>query len=120
LPRIFEEVTGEKFPRRADESHSLRAEDWDLLREVCGEDEAFFNLQLRLLDREREFRGLSRRTGVFEALEKELKAGLYSSEEEAVAVLQERERRKNTVPLEVVPAGTPTAEVAATEPRKDE
>ena len=63
LPRIYEEVTGEPFPRRADEGNGLRADDWALLREVCGDDQAFFDLQVALLGTERQFRGMSRRAG---------------------------------------------------------
>ena len=61
LPRIYEEVTGEKFPKRGDDGNGLRADDWELLREVCGDDQAFFDLQVSLLGVERQFRGMSRR-----------------------------------------------------------
>ncbi len=94
LPGIYEEVTGEAFPRAQDDGNGLRADDWVLLREVCGADAAFFDLQVGLLGVERQFRGMSRRTGVFEALEERLRAGLYGSEDEAVAELTEREERK--------------------------
>lgn len=94
LPRIYEEVTGEKFPAQDDEGNGLRADDWALLREVCGDDPAFFDLQVRLLGKERSFRGMSRRAGIYEALEDELRTGLYASEEEAVAVLSERLRKR--------------------------
>lgn len=103
LPRVYEEVTGVKFSKRGDEGNGLRADDWALLREVCGDDPAFFDLQVRLLGEERRFRGLSRRAGIYQALEDGLKTALYGSEEEAVAVLQAREERKKTIPLEVLP-----------------
>ncbi len=90
LPRIYEEVTGEKFPKRGDEGNGLRADDWELLREVCGGDQAFFDLQVSLLGVERQFRGMSRRAGIYEVLEDRLRTGLYGSEQEAVAVLGER------------------------------
>jgi DNA sulfur modification protein DndC len=75
LPRIFEEVTGEKFPNRGDTGNALRADDWEVLREVCGDDAAFFDLQVGLLGVERQFRGMSRRAGVFEDLKKRLERG---------------------------------------------
>ena len=59
------------------------------------------DLQVRLLGEERRFRGLSRRSGIYQALEDGLKTALYGSEEEAVAVLQER--RQRMVPLDVLP-----------------
>jgi hypothetical protein len=60
LPRIYEEVTGEKFPTRGDEGNALRADDWEVLREVCGDDPAFFDLQVGLLGVERQFRAACR------------------------------------------------------------
>jgi DNA sulfur modification protein DndC len=93
LPRIFEDVTGQKFPRHDDDSNRLREEDWELLKEVCG-DAAFFDLQVALLGVEREHQGMTRRAGIFAALEDRLRAGRFKSEQEAVAVLTEREKRK--------------------------
>jgi DNA sulfur modification protein DndC len=90
LPRIYQEVTGEAFPKRGDEASSLRAEDWDLLHEACGGDRAFFDLQVSLLGVERRFRGMSRRAGIYEELEDRLRTGFYGSEQEAVSVLRER------------------------------
>jgi DNA sulfur modification protein DndC len=94
LPRIYEEITGSAFPQRGDEASGLRADDWDLLREVCGDDRAFFHLQVSLLGVERQFRGMSRRAGIFEELQKRLRTGLYGSEEEAVTVIGRREQMK--------------------------
>jgi DNA sulfur modification protein DndC len=90
LPRIYEETTGEPFPKQAEESAGLRANDWVLLREVCGEDPAFFDLQVALLGAERQSRGMSRRAGIFEELEEKLRAGLFANEQEAVTTLSER------------------------------
>src|SRR5262245_55640153 len=77
LPRIYQEVTGQEFAGQEDDGNGLRADDWQLLREVCGEDRVFFELQVGLLGVERRFRGMTRRPGVFGALEERLKAGLY-------------------------------------------
>jgi DNA sulfur modification protein DndC len=94
LPRIDEEVTGEPFPVGADEGHVLRADDWELLREVCGEDRVFFHLQVTLLGVERQYRGMARRAKIYEDLEKRLATGLVADEAEAVAVEGERHRRR--------------------------
>src|SRR5262249_31558759 len=91
LPRIYEEVTGEKFPGQDDDGSRLRADDWELLREVCGDDPVFFDLQVALLGVERKFRGMSRRSGVIEELKEQLRAGLYGSEREAVEALTRQE-----------------------------
>ena len=94
LLRIYEDVTGEKFPKRGDEGNGLRADDWALLREVCGDDQAFFDLQVSLLGVERQFRGMSRRSGIYEVLEDRLRTGLYGSEQEAVTILGDRLRKR--------------------------
>jgi len=65
-----------------------------VLREVCGDDPAFFDLQVGLLGVEWQFRGMSRRGGVFERLEERLETGLYGSEAEAVEVLGGRRRKR--------------------------
>ena len=93
LPRIFQEVTGQEFPRRDIDNNPLRTEDWTLLKEVCGEDEAFFDLQVRLLGIEQSHRGMSRRAGIFEKLESRFRSGFYRSEQEAVDDLTDRDRR---------------------------
>jgi DNA sulfur modification protein DndC len=97
LARIYEEVTGEKFPKEDDDGNALRTEDWETLREVCGDDLVFFELQVSLLGVERQFRGMSRRAGIYDALEARLNAGLYSNEQEAVAILTERQDRQDKV-----------------------
>jgi DNA sulfur modification protein DndC len=102
LPRIYEEVTGAPFPRQADEGNGLRADDWALLRELCGDDPVFFELQVTLLGAERQFRGMSRRAGIFEVLEERLRTGLYANEQEAVADLTERKERQQRWSLDLI------------------
>src|SRR5207237_173372 len=75
-----------------DDSNRLREDDWELLKEVCG-DAAFFDLQVGLLGVEREYQGMTRRAGVFKALENRLRSGRFQSEDEAVAILTEREEK---------------------------
>jgi DNA sulfur modification protein DndC len=95
LPRIYREVTGEEFPDTPADDSVLGSEDWELLREVCGKDEDFFLLLTRLLDTERQFRGMVRRSGIYEALEDELRIGQYGSEESALLIRQNEERRRS-------------------------
>ena len=78
LPLVYKDVTGQEFPEPEADDHLLRAEDWELLRQVCGEDEEFLELQASLLDIQREFRGMSRRAGIYEALEDRLRAGQFA------------------------------------------
>jgi DNA sulfur modification protein DndC len=93
LPRIYEEVTGEPFPRSTDDGNPLQADDWSSLREICGEDEVLFGLQIALLAVEQRFRGMTRRVGVTEALEKCLKGAIFESKDEAFEVLTARDKR---------------------------
>lgn len=104
LPRIYEEVVGEHFPKRDDDENSLRADDWELLKEICNSDQALFELQVALLGVERDYRGMSRRAGVFEALEECLRTGMYASEGEAIEILTSR--RDKLVSLDVISNGT--------------
>jgi DNA sulfur modification protein DndC len=92
-PRIYRDVTGQELPMPPADDHLLGHDDWELLRGVCGEDEAFFELAADMLDVERQFRGMTRRAGIFDALEECLKAGQYASEEEAIRIRREQEAR---------------------------
>ena len=94
LPKVYQEIVKEPFPVTEFDDNLLRSEDWSILQEVCGEDQEFFQLQASLLDIEREFRGMSRRAGIYEALDDRLRAGQYSNEEEALAIRQDEEARR--------------------------
>ena len=86
-------MTGESFPKPREDGTALQADDWELLREVCDGDEVLFDVQVALLGVEQRFRGMTRRVGVTDALEKCLKAAIFEDEEEAVEVLTERDKR---------------------------
>jgi len=100
VPQIYEQITGEAFPLPTDDDNLLRADDWQILKEVCEEAakingtnfDQLFELQTGLLDVEREFRGMSRRAGIYEALEDRLKICQFESEQEALSIRQEEER----------------------------
>jgi len=95
VPKIYCETTGEEFTVPADDDNLLRSEDWEILKAVCGDDPMFFELQSSLLDVEREFRGMSRRAGIYGALEDRFRACQFESEQGALAALQaEEELRK--------------------------
>lgn len=84
LPRIYEEVTGEKFPGGPlDDYLTLAGDEMELLREVCGDDELHFTMARELLAVERRFRTMTRRSGLFEELEKTIRRGYYENREDA-------------------------------------
>lgn len=91
LPRIYQEVTGAPFPVAKDDGAVLTREDWELLREVCGDEASFFELQTNLLDTERKYRGMSRRAGIYDALEECLQKNIYPDADAAVRALQGRQ-----------------------------
>jgi DNA sulfur modification protein DndC len=93
LPRIYQEETGDPFPTPKEDGNTLQADDWNLLRAVCNGDEVLFDLQVALLGVEQKFRGMTRRVGVIDALEKCLKAAVFEDEQEAFEVLSERDQR---------------------------
>ena len=94
LPAIFQAATGKPFPKPTLDDNPLGAEDWNLLQQVCGDDEEFFGLQASLLDIEREFCGMSRRAGIYDRLEDRLKAGQFGNEQEALRIRRDEERRR--------------------------
>jgi len=96
LPSIYEEVMGQQFPgERIDESQALGAAEIGLLRELCGDDQLHFELMRELLDVEHQYRTMSRRAGLYDAIEQSIRRSFYQDETDAV----DRARRKeNALP----------------------
>jgi DNA sulfur modification protein DndC len=99
VPRIYREATGHPFPGLAVEEHLvLRADDVDLLREVCDGDELHFEMTRALVAVEKRYRSRARRAGLFDALEKEIRRSFYRDRADAVersktvAAIRSRER----------------------------
>jgi DNA sulfur modification protein DndC len=93
LPRIYEEVTGQPFLKPREDGCPFLAEDWAMLEEICNGDEVLFDASVALLAVEQDFRGMARRAGITEALEKCLRAAVFETEADAVEVLTERDNR---------------------------
>lgn len=110
LPEIYERVTGEKFPKPIADDQLLGNEDWQILKELCDGDEMLFQLQADLLDVERQFRGMSRRAGVYDALMKRFKAGQFKNEEEALQIKLQEKERLDSARFESDPMNTQTDE----------
>ena len=91
VPAIYEEVTGQPFPKGVPTTACCGGTTGRLLQEICGQDEEFFELQTQLLDIEREYRGMTRRAGIFEALEERFRAYQYGGEQAAVAIRKDQE-----------------------------
>lgn len=85
LPRIYREVTDEAFPGPSlDEALVLRSEDLGVLKEICEGDRLHYELTRELLDVERQFRSMTRRAGLFDALERAFRKSYFDSAEDAV------------------------------------
>ena len=92
LPAIYQEVLDRPYPGgRIDDNLVLGAEEMHILRDLCGEDELHFQLTRELLDVERRHRSMSRRAGLFKALEQALRRGFYESAEDAEQRALERQ-----------------------------
>lgn len=90
LPRIYKEETGQEFPGRPlDEHVVLGSDDVALLREVCDGDDLHFEMTRALIAVERGYRTMSRRSGLFDALEAEVKRGFYDGADDALARAQQ-------------------------------
>jgi len=87
LPEIYEEQTGRAYPGvRLDDTPIFGREEIELLRELCGEQEAehLFPLLRELLAVEWRYRTKARRAGLFEALESAVRKYFYEDEDDAV------------------------------------
>ena len=84
LPRIYEEVTGKKFPvEQTDVSKAFGWDEMQILREVCGDDNLHYQLVRGLISQSQKYRSMARRSGLFDALEQTITKHFYESEEDA-------------------------------------
>lgn len=98
LPRIYEDITGEKYPGpRLDDSMAIHAEDLALLKEACGDDSLHYELTRELLGVTRQGRSSQRRAGHYERLEKTFGKHYYDNPEEAVSYAQKRDHRRGVL-----------------------
>lgn len=100
LPAIYEDVTGAEFLAVDADDKLLGRDDWELLEEMCDGDEVFFQLQTELLDIEREYRGMTRRAGIYDSIEERLKAAQFSDEDEAFRVRDAEQQRKKAIQVD--------------------
>lgn len=85
LPSIYEHTTGEPYPgSRLDDNMTLGADEIDLLRELCGDNELHFQLVRELISIEKSHRTMLRRAGLFNAIDRAFGRNFYSDENDAV------------------------------------
>ncbi|MGN6228963.1 MAG: DNA phosphorothioation system sulfurtransferase DndC [Dyella sp.] len=85
LPVVYEEATGHPFAgERVNDGACFSAQDLALLKEACGGDRVRYETLRELLEVERKHRVATRRSGLFDALEKTLRRGLHDDEAAAL------------------------------------
>lgn len=96
LPYIYEEVTGRKFlGGRLDDTLPFGADEVAILKEVCGDDVLHFELTRELLDVERRYRTMTKRAGLYQALEHAFKRSFYDDIEDAtLRALRQKSKRE--------------------------
>jgi DNA sulfur modification protein DndC len=115
LPRIYEEVTSSAFPGFAIDDHfTVGASDISELAELCGDDRLHFELVRELLDVERRHKTMSRRAGLFDALEASLQRHYFVDEDDALDLARRRrEARDDSAELVPLPLVRPKADLRA-------
>lgn len=92
LPKVFEDATGKPYPgERFDDARTFGANGLNILKEICGNDGLHYELIRELLDVEQSYCSMSKRLGLYDALEQAFKRSFYDGEEDAV----QRERNKD-------------------------
>jgi DNA sulfur modification protein DndC len=85
LPIVYQEIFGKPFAKkRLDDRQPFGGADMAILREICGDDDLHFELVRELLDVERSFRTMSRRSKLFDRIENAFKKNFYENAEDAV------------------------------------
>lgn len=100
LPRIYEEVTGQKYSDQLiSKNKYFGAEEASLLSAVCDElyagEELMPELQRALLDTEAKAAAMSNKRNVILNFEKEIEKAIYRNEQDAELVAMDRARRFN-------------------------
>ena len=91
LPKIYEEVVGQPYPNGPlDENLIFGSDELEILKDVCKGDRIHFELARDLLDIERRFRTMSKRSGLYREIDRTISRGFYENEEDATKRAIER------------------------------
>jgi DNA sulfur modification protein DndC len=98
LPSIYEQATGRQYPGKTlDENLMFGREEMAILHDVCQGDRVHYELARELLDVERRFRTMSRRAGLFGALDDAIKRGFYENEDDATKMALNRQSARDQI-----------------------
>ncbi len=108
LPGIYEQVSQKPYAGPPiDDNLALGAKDLELLKSLCGNNNLHYELVRDLLDVERRYRSLARRSGLFNSLEQSISRHFYSSEKEAADLALKRSQEQKSVLASVLDTDQP-------------
>ncbi len=85
LPRVFEDVTGGRYPGGfLDDNLVFGCAEIELLKDICADDYLHFQLTRELLSIEKRYSSMMRRIGIFKAIEKAFRRSYYDDEQDAI------------------------------------
>lgn len=98
LPHIYEEITGSPFPdpKRFDLA-GFGYDEMQLLKECCDGDEIHYQMIRDLLYSEKKFSLMTRRTGLFSALEKSIERSFFEDIEDAKQYALEKKKSMDEI-----------------------
>jgi DNA sulfur modification protein DndC len=98
LPSIYEKATGRQYPGKTlHENLMFGRKEMAILNEVCGGDRIHYEMTRELLDVERRLRTMSRRAGLFDAIDEAIKRGFFENEEDATELALQRQSERDKV-----------------------
>jgi DNA sulfur modification protein DndC len=105
VPEIYKEATGKDYSKGPiDEGYLFKKDDIELLKSVAAEDGSIDNLHYQLtrdlLNIEKSYSAASRRTGIYENLEKALIKGGFDNEDDALKFAMEHSERQEDIDIE--------------------
>lgn len=115
LPSLFERATGRQYPGKTlDENLMFGREEMAILHDVCRGDRVHYELARELLDVERRFRTMSRRAGLFGALDDAIRRGFYENEEDATQMALSRQNARERIRSRFESKDAPVVEASPT------
>lgn len=102
VPEIYKEATGRNYDKGPiDEGYLFKKDDIELLKSIAAEDGSIDNLHYQLtrdlLNIEKSYSAASRRTGIYENLEKALIKNGFDNEEDALKFAEEYYDKQNEI-----------------------
>jgi DNA sulfur modification protein DndC len=116
LPIIYQEETGEVFPGNKPQ-FVLKQSMFDTLAELCGEDELHYQMVRDLISVEKKYASQTRRTGLFDDLEKSIQKSYYGDRDDALSYARERQQQFDDVVGITNAEDEPIAEVTLNSPK---